>query len=137
MTGWRVLTRPSSISGEPVRSELVRVAAREWYRQKAAELLPVLVDRWLLRFGFARQPPVRIGNQRRAWANCSSDGVLRFSWRVIMLGESLIEYVVAHELAHLVHFNHSRDYWRLLTTVMPDQEARKRRTREASVKLQF
>ena len=123
--------------GEPVRSELVRVAAREWYRQSAAELLPVLVDRWLPRFGFAHKPPVRIGNQRRAWANCSSDGVLRFSWRVIMLEELLVEYVVAHELAHLVHFNHSRDYWQFLTTVVPDQEARKRRIKEASVKLQF
>lgn len=133
--GFRVNV-PSGL-GEPVRSELVRVAVQEWYRQKAAELLPGLVDRWLPRFGFDHQPPVRIGNQRRAWANCSSDGVLRFSWRVIMLEELLVEYVVAHELAHLVHFNHSRDYWRLVTDVMPDQEARKRRTREASVKLQF
>ena len=123
--------------GEPVKSELVRVAVQEWYRQQAAELLPVLVERWLPRFGFAHQPPVKVGNQRRAWANCSSDGVLRFSWRVIMLEEPLVEYVVAHELAHLVHFNHSRDYWRLVTAVMPDQEGRRQRIREASVKLQF
>ena len=123
--------------GEPVRSELVRVAAQEWYREKAAGLLPALVERWLPRFGFDHRPPVKIGNQRRAWANCSSDGVLRFSWRVVMLEEPLIEYVVAHELAHLVHFNHSRDYWRLVTSVMPDQEERRGRIKEATLKLQF
>lgn len=123
--------------GEPARSELVRVAVQKWYKERAAERLPELVDRWLPRFGFDHQPPVKIGNQRRAWATCSSDGVLRFSWRVVMLEEPLIEYVVAHELAHLVHFNHSRDYWRLVTAVMPDQEARRQLTREASVKLQF
>ena len=123
--------------GEPSRSELVRVAVQKWYKERAAERLPELLDRWLPRFRFDHRPPVRIGNQRRAWATCSSDGVLRFSWRVIMLDESLIEYVVAHELAHLVHFDHSPDYWQFLTTVVPDQEARKRRIKEASVKLQF
>lgn len=133
--GFRV-SAPAGL-GEPARSELIRVAVQKWYKERAAERLPELVDRWLPRFGFGHQPPVKIGNQRRAWATCSSDGVLRFSWRVIMLEEPLIEYVVAHELAHLVHFNHSRDYWRLVTAVMPDQEARKQRTREASVKLQF
>ena len=133
--GFRVDLPPDL--GEPVRSELVRVAVQEWYRQRAAELLPVLVDRWLPRFGFAHKPPVRVGNQRRAWANCSSDGVLRFSWRVIMLEEPLVEYVVAHELAHLAHFDHSRDYWRLVTAVMPDQEDRRERIRQASRKLQF
>ncbi len=123
--------------GEPVRSELARVAVQEWYRREAAERLPVLVDRWLPRFGFDHQPPIRIGNQRRAWANCSSDGILRFSWRVIMLEEPLVEYVVAHELAHLAHFNHSRDFWRLVSAVMPDQEDRRERIRKATQKLQF
>ena len=130
------LSVPSGL-GEPARSELIRVAVQKWYKETAAELLPALVDRWLPRFGFSHQPPIRIGNQRRAWANCSSNGVLRFSWRVIMLEEPLVEYVVAHELAHLAHFNHSREFWRFLTAVMPDQEARKQRVREASVKLQF
>ena len=123
--------------GEPVRSELIRVAVQRWYTATATERLPVLVDRWLPQFGFDHEPTMRIGNQRRAWANCSSDGVLRFSWRVIMLEEPLVEYVVAHELAHLVHFNHSRDFWRLLTTVMPDQETRWERIKKATQQLQF
>ena len=130
------VTVPAGL-GEPVKSELIRVVVQDWYKDRAAERLPALVDRWLPRFGFAHKPPVKVGNQRRAWANCSSDGVLRFSWRVVMLEEPLVEYVVAHELAHLAHFNHSRDYWRLLTKVMPDQESRRRRIREVAHKLQF
>ena len=123
--------------GEPVRSEMIRVAVQGWYKERAVERLPALVDRWRPRFGFDHEPTLRIGNQRRAWANCSSDGVLRFSWRVIMLEEPLVEYIVAHELAHLVHFNHSRDFWRLLTAVMPDQETRWERIKKATLKLQF
>ena len=73
----------------------------------------------------------------RALVVCSNDGVLRFSWRVIMLDVPLIEYVVAHDLSHLVHFNHSFDSWRLLTAVMPDQEGRRERIKGVTRKLQF
>ena len=82
-------------------------------------------------------PVLEIGDQRRAWAVCSGDGRLRFSWRVMMLAEPLIEYIIVHELAHLTHFNHSRDFWRLVSKVMPDQEERRARIREAEQKLQF
>ena len=54
-----------------------------------------------------------------------------------MLEEPLVEYVVAHELAHLAHFNHSRDYWQQVAAVMPDQEDRRDRIRQAAQKLQF
>ena len=54
-----------------------------------------------------------------------------------MLDVPLIEYVVAHDLSHLVHFNHSFDSWRLLTAVMPDQEGRWERIKGVTRKLQF
>ena len=118
-------------------SELMRLAVLRWYKSRAAELLPSLVDPWLPRFGFDHKPPLKIGNQRRALVVCSSDGVLRFSWRVIMLDVPLKEYAEAHDLSHLVHINHSFDLWRLLTAVMPDQEGRWERIKEVTRKLQF
>lgn len=47
------------------------------------------------------------------WGSCSRDGRLSFSWRLIMAPPEVIDYVVAHEVAHLVHFDHSKDFWAL------------------------
>ena len=50
---------------------------------------------------------------RSRWGSCNSSGDLNFSWRLILAPESVLDYVVAHEVAHLVHLNHSRPFWKL------------------------
>ena len=54
---------------------------------------------------------VLIRDQRWRWGSCAPDGTLRFNWRAVMLKPALIEYLVVHELAHLTHRNHSKDFW--------------------------
>ena len=73
-----------------------------------------------------------IRDQRRRWGSCASDGTLRFSWRGMMLEPALIEYIVVHELAHLTVKNHSPDFWKLVTSAMPDVQQRRKRLREVS-----
>lgn len=51
------------------------------------------------------------------WGSCSHDGRLSFSWRLIMAPPAVIDYVVAHEVAHLVHFDHSTEFWALCRTL--------------------
>ena len=132
---FRILV-PSGLR-EPARSEVIRLFVQQWYVLQAEERLPDPISKWVRRFGYDIVPALDIGNQRRSWAVCRGDGTLRFSWRVMMLAEPLIEYIIAHELAHLTHFNHSRDFWRLVSIVMPDQEERRRQLREAERELQF
>ena len=72
---------------------------------------------------------ILIRDQRQRWGSCAPDGTLRFNWRAMMLKQSLIEYVVVHELAHLTHRNHSADYWNLVSHVMPDAQQRRRSLR--------
>jgi hypothetical protein len=50
---------------------------------------------------------------RSRWGSCNSDGNLNFSWRLILAPEAVLDYVVAHEVAHLVHLNHSPRFWKL------------------------
>lgn len=54
---------------------------------------------------------IGIGDPRARWGSCSSKGGLRFSWRLICAPEDVRQYVVAHEVAHLRHMNHSADFW--------------------------
>lgn len=54
---------------------------------------------------------IRIGDQKSRWGSCTADGVLSFSWRLICAPEWVVDYVVAHEVAHLVELNHSQQFW--------------------------
>ena len=116
---------------EPARTEEVRRAVCAWYRDRAAEWLPRIVESWLPDFGRKRPPPVTIGNQSREWGNCAPDGTIRLSWRVMMLDEDLIDYVAIHELAHLRIRNHSASFWRAVTRVHGDVKHTRQRLRKA------
>ena len=102
-----------------------------WYKARAAERLAEGVEAWWPRLGSGQRSPIHVGSARRQWGSCSSDGTLRFSWRLMMVEPYLIEYVVVHELAHLTHHNHSADFWGLVSSVMPDAKQRRKRLNEA------
>jgi len=56
---------------------------------------------------------IRIGDPHSRWGSCSARGVLSFSWRLYMAPQEMLDYVVAHEVAHLQHMDHSRAFWSL------------------------
>jgi predicted metal-dependent hydrolase len=56
---------------------------------------------------------------RSRWGSCSPDGRLMFSWRLVMAPPSVLDYVAAHEVAHLVELNHSPAYWAVVTRICP------------------
>lgn len=112
------------------RTEAIRTAVVDWYRARAADDLSEMVERWWPRLGQGEKSKILIRNQRHTWASCSYDGTLRFNWRVIMLDPSTIEYIVVHELAHLTHRNHSKDFWALVLETIPDAKDRRRHLRE-------
>lgn len=60
---------------------------------------------------------------RSRWGSCNSDGDLSFSWRLILAPEHVLDYVVAHEVAHMVHLNHSQRFWKLAGKLSQDMPA--------------
>ena len=128
---WRFrIVVPQGISNGN-RFDSVRRAVIAWYRLRAKERLTASVERWWPRLGSGEKSPVLIRDQRQRWGSCAPDGTLRFNWRAVMLKPALIEYVVAHELVHLTHRNHSRDFWGLMSNVLPDVQKRRKALREA------
>jgi len=72
-------------------------------------------------------PRVTLSNARTQWGVCTEGGAIRLSWRLVHVEPRLADYVVAHEVAHLVEMNHSRRFWGLLAWLHPDwREARER-----------
>lgn len=56
------------------------------------------------------------------WGSCSAQGVLSYSWRLILAPDEVLDYVVAHEVSHLMEMNHGPRFWRLVRKLMPDYE---------------
>ena len=63
---------------------------------------------------------LKLSDAKRRWGSCSAKQSINLNWRLIMLDDSLIDYVVVHELAHLLELNHSADFWRIVESVLPD-----------------
>lgn len=65
---------------------------------------------------------ITMRDQKSRWGSCSSDGQLSFSWRLIMAPSHVLDYVAAHEVAHLAEMNHGPRFWRLVEKTMPELE---------------
>ncbi len=73
---------------------------------------------------------VVLRDTRTRWGSCSADGALNFCWRLILAPEAVLDYVVAHEVSHLVHMNHSRKFWSLVASLTPSSAGPQRWLRE-------
>ena len=65
---------------------------------------------------------IRFRDTSSRWGSCTSDGTLSFSWRIMMAPAPVINYLVAHEVAHLKEMNHGPKFWRLCEELCPDTE---------------
>jgi predicted metal-dependent hydrolase len=96
--------------GRRVRDHLVRLARQELSRR--ARLLAAQIDKPIAR--------VTVRDTKSRWGSCSARGYLSFSWRLVLAPESVVDYVVAHEVAHLAEMNHGPRFWRLVQSLTPD-----------------
>jgi len=97
-----------------------------WLKQQTLETLRPRAAHYAGLLGLPA-PRVAISNARTQWGVCTENGLIRLSWRLAHVAPALADYVVAHEVAHLVEMNHSRRYWTLLERLYPGwREARER-----------
>ena len=78
---------------------------------------------------------ITLRDTRSRWGSCSSAGRLMFSWRLVMAPPEVLDYVAAHEVAHLRHMDHSRRFWALVGEICPGFEAHRRWLREEGTAL--
>jgi predicted metal-dependent hydrolase len=80
-------------------------------------------------------PPTRVSNARTQWGSCQPDGRIFLSWRLVHLDLHLVDYVIAHEVAHLEEMNHSPRFWRAVEHLYPAWRAARRELRERELLL--
>jgi hypothetical protein len=111
--------------GTLIRRPAVRSALRHWYRDHARPHFQARARVMAERLGVPT-PTVHVVDQSKRWGSCDAGGRIRLNWRLIMAPISLVEYVVAHEVCHVIEHSHSRTFWRTMEIIMPDYEKRAR-----------
>ncbi len=90
-----------------------------WYRREAERVFQECVAHFAPLMQVAPKQ-IKLSSARTQWGSCTSRGVVRFNWQLVKMPLHLIDYVVVHELAHLVEMNHSAAFWRVVESVCPD-----------------
>ena len=98
---------------------------RHWLREEAMRLLHPHVGHCAARLARST-PPVKLSNARTEWGSCNHKGEIRLNWRLVHLPPRLAQYVVAHEVAHLVELNHSARFWLVVESLFPGHAAARR-----------
>lgn len=81
-----------------------------------------------------KMPRISLRAMKTRWGSCTpSKGTIRFNLMLVDKPQECVEYVVVHELAHLVHGNHSKSFWAVVEEILPDWKARKKRLNEKSL----
>lgn len=109
---------------EQRRREEIKDALVDWYREHAKEKINERVDKYKVKLDVEPNNVV-VKKQKKRWGSCSSKNNLNFNWKIIMAPMSIVDYLIVHELTHLIHDNHSRDFWATVAAVIPDIKEKK------------
>lgn len=107
----------------------VQRAAVAWLKKQAIPLFAQRCDHFAPLLG-VKPTQLALSSARTRWGSAHASGTIRLNWRLIHFALPVIDYVVAHELAHLREMNHSTRFWALVESVIPDMAAAQRTLRE-------
>jgi predicted metal-dependent hydrolase len=115
-------------------AEELKPVLESWYRQQAWLHLPLRLRHFAENLG-VRPTRITVRSQKTRWGSCSVRGTISLNWRLMLLPSVLADYVLAHELCHLRHLDHSPRFWALLSTLMPDYRERRFALRKVNASL--
>jgi predicted metal-dependent hydrolase len=115
-------------------SAAVRKQLDAWYRRRALKVFGDHLERCLKSSYFRKLtfPEWSIRKMKRRWGSCMKDGAILLNLQLIQASPRCIEYVIVHELCHLIHHGHDASFYRLLGRALPDWRERKARLESAS-----
>jgi predicted metal-dependent hydrolase len=108
----------ASDSATPVARQV-----HEWMHAQALCCFKERVEHYRRQLEIAQAPQVLLSSARTRWGSCHTSGRIHLNWRLIQMPARLLDYVVAHEVAHLIEMNHSQHFWRLVGKLVPDYAA--------------
>jgi hypothetical protein len=103
----------------------------DWYKKQAQEIISertkIMAEKLNLKYA-----SIKISNAKTNWGSCGPKNSLNFNWRLIMAPEAVIDYVIIHELMHILEKNHSRHFWNKVADAMLEYKTARKWLRENS-----
>lgn len=123
----KVNVTEEDLSPEGLQHE-VKMEIILWVKKRAREKLKKRLDFWAKKLDVKYRKLV-VTNPEHRWGSCSRDNAIRLNWRLIMAPLPILDYVVAHELSHIRHKDHSARFWNFVAQAMPDYKIRRKTLR--------
>jgi predicted metal-dependent hydrolase len=98
---------------------IIKVLLINWYKQQAVIALKLKTQRYAAVIG-VQPTSMTIKTYKARWGSCSLSGAIQFNWKLMMAPDCIVDYVVVHELCHLLHHNHSPAFWAAVAHYCPD-----------------
>lgn len=116
------------------KEEVIKNYIVDMYKKEAHK---ILIERTKVYSDIIGKKPnkITIKNQHTIWGSCSSKRNINYNYKIIMAPMEVIDYLVVHELCHLIYMNHSKQYWNMVRKVMPDYKIREHWLKENGLKL--
>ncbi|MDK2868287.1 MAG: hypothetical protein PWP51_2019 [Clostridiales bacterium] len=119
----------------PTREQVkLKTSMEEWYRLKTLEKVHERIAHFQ-RYFDVEPTDVRVKEQKKRWASCTLKRELLFNWRCTMAPSWVLDYIVVHEMSHMLIRDHSAEFWALVERVMPDYEKRRAWLKNYGIKL--
>ncbi len=122
----RVRLGPRDLRAGPSR---IKELLLEWYVSRAMAKIGEKIALYAPRINVS-PGRVTIKSLKSRWGSCSTTGRISLAWNIVMAPEAVLDYLVVHELCHLVHHDHSTRYWSLVGSILPDHRERRKWLRE-------
>ena len=107
------------------RRSSILVQLADWLRQQSEKYLLERTQYFANRMELVPQR-IEVKDYKSIWGRCNSRDEIAFDWRIIQAPDDVLDYLVVHELSHLKHFNHSKEFWALVLSILPDYRNSKR-----------
>ena len=106
----------------------VQAIVESWYKRQALEFFADRIMHYCPRLNVAA-PKLFLSNAKTRWGSCNSRREIRLNWRLLCMEPEIIDYVVVHELSHLIEMNHSKAFWNTVESVYPSYECARKELR--------
>ncbi len=117
---------------DPLHENMCRTRLKAWLQQQAKLIFSQRMPELAQELGVDYKH-MQLSSAGTRWGSCTSNGVIRLNWRLIHLDPDLIDYVIAHELAHRIEMNHSPAFWATVGRIYPQYDTARKRLKEAAV----
>lgn len=125
-------------TGQEIDKDQISIARLEAlnrrYRDAAQQYIPMRAA-YYQQFLDVDYQKITIRDQKTRWGSCSSKGTLSFNFRLMLAPPPVLDYVVVHELCHLIHMNHSKDFWNAVGSIIPNYKESRKWLRDHGEKL--